>query len=134
MTDLSRRSFLGVAAAAALAPQAWPQSKLNFVIILIDDMGWTDLGAFGSRFYQTPNVDRLVSQGMKFTNAYAACPVCSPTRASIMTGKYPARLHLTDFIPGRKQWPTSKLLAAEFRQELPLEETTIAEMLKPAGY
>ena len=134
MTDLSRRSFLGLAAAAALAPQARPQSKLNFIIILIDDMGWTDLGAFGSRFYQTPNTDRLVSQGMKFTNAYAACPVCSPTRASIMTGKYPARLHLTDWIPGRKQWPSAKLLTPRFEQQLPLEETTIAELLRPAGY
>src|SRR5579871_5427225 len=134
MTDLSRRSFLGIAAAAALAPQARPQSRLNFVIILIDDMGWTDVGTFGSRFYQTPNVDRLVLQGMKFTNGYAACPVCSPTRASIMTGKYPARLHLTDWIPGRKQWPSAKLLTPPFEQQLPLAETTIAELLQPAGY
>src|SRR5262249_36047936 len=99
MANLSRRTFLGLAA-AKLARPAPPETKLNFIIILIDDMGWTDLGSFGSSFYQTPNVDRLVSQGMKFTNAYAACPVCSPSRAAIMTGKYPARLHLTDWIPG----------------------------------
>jgi arylsulfatase A-like enzyme len=123
-----------MAASAALARAARPEPKLNFIIILIDDMGWTDLTSFGSKFYQTPNVDRLVSQGMKFTNAYAACPVCSPTRASIMTGKYPARLHLTDWIPGRKQWPTAKLLTPEFEQQLPLEEVTIAEALAPLGY
>jgi arylsulfatase A-like enzyme len=133
---VTRRDFLGAAfsmsaAVPALARAARP---LNFIFILIDDMGWTDLGCYGSRFYETPNVDRLASQGMRFTNAYAACPVCSPTRASIMTGKYPARLHLTDWIPGRKQWPASKLLYLNFEQQLPLAETTIAEMLKPAGY
>ena len=94
----------------------------------------SDLTSFGSKFYQTPNVDRLVSQGMKFTNAYAACPVCSPSRAAIMTGKYPARLHLTDWIPGRKQWPTAKLIVPEFEQQLPLPEVTIAEALAPEGY
>src|SRR6476620_2412624 len=94
----------------------------NILFILADDLGWTDLGIYGSSFYETPNLDRLASQGMRFTDAYAACPVCSPTRASFQTGKYPARLHLTDWIPGRKQWPTAKLLVPEFRQELPLEE------------
>jgi arylsulfatase A-like enzyme len=122
-----------MAGAAALARSA-PTRKLNFIIILIDDMGWTDGGTFGSRFYRTPNIDRLASQGMKFTNGYASCPVCSPSRAGIMTGKYPARLHLTDWIPGRKQWPTAKLLTPEFEQQLPLAEVTIAEALKPEGY
>ena len=97
-------------------------------------MGWTDLGCYGSKSYDTPNIDKLAAQGMRFTNAYAACPVCSPTRASIMTGKYPARLHLTDWIPGTKQWPSAKLLTPAFRQELPLAEVTLAEALKPAGY
>ncbi|MEZ4679102.1 MAG: sulfatase-like hydrolase/transferase [Caldilineaceae bacterium] len=64
----------------------------NIIFILIDDMGWRDLGCYGSSFYETPNLDRLASEGMRFTDAYAACPVCSPTRASIMTGKYPATL------------------------------------------
>jgi arylsulfatase A len=110
------------------------QPKLNFVFILIDDMGWKDVGCNGSTFYQTPNIDHLAAQGMRFTNGYAACPVCSPTRASIMTGKYPARLHLTDWLPGRTDRPSQKLLRPQFRQYLPLEEVTIARSLKPLGY
>jgi arylsulfatase A len=108
--------------------------KPNFIFILVDDLGWRDLGCYGSTFYETPNIDSLASQGMRFTNAYAACPVCSPTRASILAGKYPARLRLTDWIPGRKQWPAAKLLTPEFNQQLPLHEVTIAEALKAAGY
>jgi arylsulfatase A len=130
---INRRQFLQSLAGAALSAAQNPR-PLNFVFILIDDMGWTDLGCYGSKSYDTPNIDRLATQGMRFTNAYAACPVCSPTRASILTGKYPARLHLTDWIPGRKQWPTAKLLTPEFRHELPLEEITLAEALKSAGY
>ena len=86
--------------------------KPNVVFILIDDMGWNDLGCYGSTFYETPNIDRLAGQGMRFTNAYAACPVCSPTRAGIMTGKYPARLHLTDWLPGRPDRPVAEAPAA----------------------
>jgi len=108
-------------------------ARPNFVFILIDDMGWRDLVCFGSTFYETPNIDRLAAQGMRFTDAYAACPVCSPTRASIMTGKYPARLGLTDFIPGRGE-KHGKLLPVAFKQQLALEEVTIAEALKDAGY
>jgi hypothetical protein len=70
------------------APQA--QTKPNFVFILIDDMGWSDVGCYGNQFHETPNIDRLAGQGMRFTDAYAACPVCSPTRASIIAGQYPA--------------------------------------------
>ncbi|MBI2946255.1 MAG: sulfatase [Verrucomicrobia bacterium] len=106
----------------------------NFIFILIDDMGWTDLGCFGSTFYKTPNIDKLAASGMKFTNAYAACPVCSPTRASIMTGKYPARLHLTDWLPGRRDMSSQKLLRPQIRQALPLEEVALAEALKSKGY
>lgn len=130
---MDRRQFLQVFGGAAVAAAQTPR-PLNFIFILIDDMGWTDLGCYGSKSYDTPNIDRLATQGMRFTNAYAACPVCSPTRASILTGKYPARLRLTDWIPGRKQWPAAKLLTPEFRQELPLAEVTLAEALKPAGY
>ena len=72
----------------------------NVVLILIDDLGWNDLGVYGSGFHQTPNLDRLAAEGLRFTNAYAAAPVFSPTRASLLTGKSPARLRLTNFIPG----------------------------------
>jgi len=107
--------------------------KPNFLFILADDLGWSQLGCYGSGFYETPNIDRLASEGMKFTDAYAACPVCSPTRASIMTGKYPARLHLTDFIAGGN-FPHEKYKQPEWQKYLPLEEITIAEVLKTAGY
>ncbi len=111
--------------------------KLNFLFILIDDMGWRDLGCYGSSFYETPNIDRLAVQSMRFTQAYAACPVCSPTRASIVTGQYPARLNLTDWIPGRQAngaRPDEKLLSPAFNQQLPLSEVTAAEAFKPFGY
>jgi arylsulfatase A-like enzyme len=106
----------------------------NFIFILADDLGWKDLGCYGSSFYETPNLDRLAKEGMRFTQAYAACNVCSPTRASILTGKYPARLRLTDYIPGSGDKPTRKLKLPDWTKHLPLEETTIAEALKGAGY
>jgi arylsulfatase A-like enzyme len=109
-------------------------SPPNFIFILIDDMGWKDLGCYGNTFHETPHIDRLAAQGMKFTQAYAAAPVCSPTRASILTGKYPARLHLTDFLTGRSDRPSQKLLRPKALQYLPLEEVTIAKALKPLGY
>ena len=127
------RSLLAAATGADAAPPATAQPKYNFVFILIDDMGWTDVACFGSKFYETPNIDRLAAQGMRFTNAYAACPVCSPTRASIMTGRYPARLHVTDWIPGHER-PFAKLRIPDWTKHLPLAEETIAEALKPAGY
>ncbi|GEO07262.1 sulfatase [Adhaeribacter aerolatus] len=96
-------------------------------------MGWTDVGCFGSDFYKTPNIDKLARQGMKFTNGYAACTVCSPSRASILTGKYPARLHLTDWIEGHYK-PYAKLLPPAWTQYLPLAEVTVAEILKKQGY
>ena len=108
------------------------RGKPNIVFILADDLGMAQLGCYGSSFYETPNIDTLANQGMRFTNAYAACTVCSPTRASIMTGKYPARLHLTDYIPG--QAPKRKLLTPNWTKELLPEEITIAESLKKAGY
>lgn len=133
-----RRDFLKIST-AALATVAWPQparakpaAPLNFVFILIDDIGWRDCGCNGSTFYETPNIDRLASEGMRFTDAYAACPVCSPTRAAIMTGKYPARLHITDWIPGGGQ--KGRLDSLAFRQQLPLAEVTLAEAFKDAGY
>jgi arylsulfatase A-like enzyme len=110
------------------------QKKPNFVFILIDDMGWKDLGCYGNKFFETPNIDRLAAQGMRFTDAYAAAPVCSPTRASILTGKYPARLHLTDFLSGRADRPSQKLLRPKALQYLPLEHSTIAKALLSLGY
>ncbi len=113
---------------------AEPAQRPNFLFILVDDLGWTDVGCFGSKYYATPSIDRLATQGMRFTDAYAACAVCSPTRASIMTGKYPARLHLTDWIPGEGNAPAHALCVPAWRQYLPLEEATIAKVLKSAGY
>lgn len=114
------------------------RSKPNFVFILVDDLGWADLGCYGSTFHETPNIDRLAGESLRFTSAYAACPVCSPTRASIMTGKYPARIGVTDWIAGRQVYnpglPSDKLLARDFELEMKLEEITIAEALKQAGY
>lgn len=122
-------AFGGLANSHAVAGQ-----RPNIVFILVDDLGWSDVGCFGSKYYETPNIDRLASQGMRFTDAYAACSVCSPTRASIMTGKYPARLHLTDWIPGEGDAPIHALRIPDWRKFLPLEEVTIAEALKSAGY
>jgi len=105
----------------------------NIVFILVDDLGIHQLGCYGSIFYETPSIDKLALEGMKFNNAYAASTVCSPTRASIMTGKYPARLHLTDYIPGKE--PQNTLLSVpDWTKQLLLDEITIAEHLKTAGY
>jgi hypothetical protein len=126
---LNRRMFLKAlgTGAAALAVSRWPGAaraaeqaggaarKLNFIFVLLDDMGWRDLGCFGSPFYETPHIDRLASQGMRFTDAYAAGPVCSPTRASILTGRHPARLHMTDYIGGSR---TGKLLPAKYLDDM----------------
>lgn len=106
----------------------------NIVFILADDLGARDLSCYGSDFYKSPNIDKLAAGGMKFSQAYAACPVCSPTRASILTGKYPARLNLTDWLPGRPDRPDQMLKRPKIFQELPLEEVTVAEMLKKRGY
>ena len=148
MRTITRRRFLrtsGLGAAglagtpallavgrALLAAEDAP-ARPNFVFFLVDDLGWRDVGCYGTKFYETPHVDRLAAEAMRFTNAYAACPVCSPTRASILAGKYPARLNLTDWIPGHKR-RNAKLLVPKFNQQLPLEEVTIAEALKEAGY
>jgi len=117
---------IGISAAEGVRP--------NVIFILADDLGWADLSCYGSRFHRTPNLDQLARDGMKFTQAYAACSVCSPTRASILTGKYPARLHLTDWLPGRPDMASQKLSRPTIRQQLPLEEITLAEALQSAGY
>ncbi len=116
---------------AATAPEKTPP---NFVFILVDDMGWADGECFGSQFYRTPNLNRLAAEGMRFTSAYAACAVCSPTRAALMTGKAPARLHITDWIAGEGTPQQSRFRVPDWQKHLPLEEVTLAEALKPMGY
>jgi arylsulfatase A len=135
----SRRRFLkqlGLGAAALASANAWTQAekKLNFVFVLVDDLGWADLPCYGNTFNEAPHIDRLAREGMRFTDAYAACPVCSPTRASILSGQYPARVGITDFITGHWR-PYEKLRVPKNRtQYLPLEIPTMAEALQGAGY
>lgn len=118
----------GVLSIAANSPK-----KPNIVFFLIDDLGWGDLSCYGSTFHQTPNIDQLCAEGLKFTNAYASAPVCSPSRAAIMTGQSPARLHLTQWIPGNLR-PHKKLVEAPSATHLDRNTPTIAELLKRAGY
>ncbi len=108
--------------------------KLNVVIVLADDLGWADLACYGSRYHKTPHLDRLAGAGVRFTDAYAAAPICSPTRAALLTGKYPARLNLTDWLPGRPDRSDQKLLRPVINQELPAGELTLASALKASGY
>jgi len=145
---MKRRDFLKTAAMSAVFPagfagnaQAAAQARQNAVFILVDDLGWRDLGCYGSSFYETPRIDRLAREGMRFTNAYAACPVCSPTRVSIMTGKYPARLATTDWF-GAPQPETARdhhtrhkpLLPAPYVDHLPLSEKSLAAAFREGGY
>ena len=133
---MKRIAFLLVALATWPVRAAEP-AKPNIIIFLADDLGARDLGCYGSTFHDTPHLDRMAQDGMKFTNAYAACPVCSPTRAALLTGRWPQRTGITDFIgaaqPEKWQRPT-KLLPAPYAEQLALEETTLAEALKAAGY
>jgi len=137
---ITRRTFLqgcGLTAAAMTGciqmccRKKADASRPNIVLVLMDDMGWIDLGCYGSQFYETPNVDRLAGEGMRFTDAYAAAPVCSPTRASLMSGKYPARVGVTNFIGGNAR---GKLLDAPYIDHLPLEEKSLGRALHEGGY
>ena len=161
--NYTRRNFLKALGLGAMAPVLHEslgatrlfagertQKKPNFVLVLVDDLGWMDTGCYGSEYYDTPNINRLAAEGMRFTNSYAACAVCSPTRAAVMTGRYPARLGVTDWIrarfqggkiPANKKNPTEyvggknkKLLCPPNALWMELEEITIAEALKSAGY
>ncbi len=154
MSRYSRREFVrsvGVGAAALLAPRfAWgaraPGAKPNIVFFLVDDMGWMDTTVYGSRYYDTPNMERLAERSMLFTDAYTANPLCSPTRASLMTGQYPARIGITTAAghrpplgPDESRYPeraarTRKLLLPQSRRFLRPEQYTIAEALRDAGY
>ncbi len=117
--------------------QAAQTPKPNIVFFLVDDLGQRDIGCYGSTFYETPNIDKLANEGAKFTSAYAACPVCSPTRASLLTGQSPNRTGVTDYIgaPAPEKWGrNTKLLPAPYSDRLAHEKVTLAEMLKTAGY
>jgi arylsulfatase A-like enzyme len=108
----------------------------NLLLILLDDYGWMDTGCYGSSFYETPNLDRLAARGMRFTDAYAACPVCSPTRASLMSGKYPANVGVTDWIDwhGHCHPCRGRLVDAPYVEHLPATETSVATALREGGY
>jgi len=133
---------ISAATAFQAQAQAQQQQKPNIIFFLADDLGWRDVACYGSTFYETPNIDQLAREGMMFTNAYAACPVSSPTRASIQTGRYPARIGVTDWIKGhqyeKKYMEQIKascpVLPAENLFNMPLSEITIAEALKTNGY
>lgn len=108
-----------------------PQEQPNVVCIVADDLGWRDLGCYGSSFYETPKLDALARDGTRFTDAYASAPVCSPTRASVMSGKYPANVGITNYIPGRAE---GELVEPEYNHALPAEEVTLPSALSDAGY
>ncbi len=150
MPRLTRLLFAAVFAVAPLAAASPPP---NVIVVLVDDLGWMDLGCQGSDFYQTPNIDRLAASGMRFTDGYASCAVCSPTRAALMTGRSPARLGITDWIRAEfqlsnRQWPNIRdrfgyhrpsasdrpLLTPVNELQLSHREITVAELLKPLGY
>ncbi len=144
---IDRRKFMGTMGKAAVGlagssslmnilngcTKSVKDKKWNLVFILSDDHAWNQVGYHGFDFYETPNIDKIAAEGIYFTDAYASDPVCSPTRASLMTGKYPARLHLTDYIPGAP-YPYAKCTTPQQTQGLALDEVTIAELLKQNGY
>ena len=134
-------ALAGIAAASAIRAAGPPgpaaplqQARPNIVFILTDDLGVNDLGAYGRREHRTPNLDRLAAEGLRLTTAYVASPICSPSRAAILTGLAPARLHITTFLPGRADAATQKLLHPAIRPHLPLDQVTLAERLRAAGY
>ena len=140
-TFIMLRYFITLLTFICISSTAKTQDKIqrpNVIVILADDLGWADLSSYGSTFYETPNLDKLAANGIRFTQNYATCPVCSPTRASMMTGKYPVKTGVTDWIRGRqedgKARPYEKLLAQPTAYQLALEEKTIAELALEEGY
>ena len=136
MKTASLLSFLLLAGLLAhgSVSRAAERTKPNILFILCDDLGINDLHCYGRQDHHTPNLDRLASQGTRFTSALCAQPICSPSRAAILTGKAPARLHLTTFLPGRPDGVSQKLLHPEIQMQVPLDEKMIPEYLKASGY
>jgi len=131
----SRSIITGIAGWLLAVSVAHAADRPNILFFLVDDLGDMDIGANNPKtFYATPNIDRLAKEGMRFTDAYAACNVCSPTRAAIMTGKYPPRVNITDWLAGRGDRPDQKLKVPKLAEGLALEEFTLAEALQAAGY
>jgi len=132
--------FAAIIVFSLLAQNTWADDlkpvKPNLVFFLVDDLGWADLSCYGSTFHETPNIDNLAKSGMQLMHAYTACPVCSPTRASIVTGRHPVRVDVTDWIPGARANKKSnpRFLHVDDRDNLALDETTIAEVLKKNDY
>lgn len=115
----------------------YAEDRPNVLFILADDLGWRDLSLTGSEFYETPHIDRIGRSGMQFAEGYATCQVCSPSRASIMTGRYPARLHITDWIGAKSgyEWTRNgRILPADYEHQLSADDVTIAEAFRDAGY
>ena len=133
MHTLVLRVFLLTTLCFGAAGSAADARPPNVILILIDDLGWTDLGCQDSAFYETPHIDRLAASGMRFTHAYSACTVCSPTRAAVLTGMYPGRLHITDWIEGHKR-PFAKLKVPDWTKHLPHETLTMAEVFRANNY
>jgi len=147
---LASLAGLFILASAAFGGTGPASPKPNIIFINVDDLGWADLGCQGSQYYETPNVDRLAREGMRFTDAYAAAAICSPTRAAMLTGRYPARIGLTDWLRAEYQGgkiptdgkqpagydddPKKSFLTPKSALWLDLDEVTIAEVLKPQGY
>lgn len=126
-----------IASFAVTTAYAGNTKRPNVLFILVDDMGYTDLKCTGSPFHETPNIDKLAGESVAFNSAYAACPVSSPSRAAIITGKYPARINLTDYIPGNQAYgphKDQKLSSLPFNQHLDITEIGIAEAFRRNGY
>lgn len=126
--------LLGLTLSGLPSTASEPRSKPNVIFILADDLGVHDLACYGRTDHRTPHLDRLAREGTRFTSAYCAQPICSASRAAIMTGKSPARLHLTTYLPGRADAPSQLVLHPRIANQLPLSETTLAEALRADGY
>ncbi len=136
MTRFFQSLLLGICLHGfSVQAQEAPLARPNVLLIVVDDLGWADLGCYGADLHETPNIDRFAKSAMRFTNAYAAAPVCTPTRASIMTGQHPARLHMTIWHEASGNPPQDKpLIPPVTKGDLSLHHTTLAELLHGAGY